>query len=107
MEIRGFLPTTAVLLITTGSFMLRILWYLTNYYESRIPLFPIITLLGALGIALIEVKSIYEKADAKAKRHASDIALLAGEIAKHKSDPKEIAAAVVDYINKDLIKEEE
>lgn len=82
------------------------IWYLTNYYESRIPLFPLITLLGALGIALIEVKSIYEKADAKAKRHASDIALLAGEIAKHKSDPKELAAAVVDYMNKDLIKED-
>ena len=31
------------------------IWYLTNYYESRIPLFPLITLLGALCIAFIEV----------------------------------------------------
>ena len=78
-----------------------------NYYDFRFPLFPFITLLGAFGIALIEVKSIYEKADEKAKRHAGDIALLAGEIARHKNDPKEIAQAVVDYINKDNIKEEE
>ena len=78
-----------------------------NDYESSSTQMPLITLLGALGIALIEVKSIYEKADAKAKRHASDIALLAGEIAKHSNDPKEIAQAVVDYINKDNIKEDE
>ncbi len=42
-------------------------------YEN-IPLFPILTLLGAIGIAIIEVKSIYEKADEKEQKNFDDAA---------------------------------
>lgn len=83
------------------------IWYLDNYYGWTIPIFPVVTLLGALGMSLVEIKSIYEKADEKVKGDYKEIALLATEIAKHKSDPKEIAAAVMDYMNKGVVKEEE
>ena len=42
-------------------------------YEN-IPLLPILTLLGAIGIAIIEVKSIYEKADEKEQKNFDDAA---------------------------------
>lgn len=73
------------------------IWYLDNYYEYHIPIFPFITLLGAFGVAAIEVKSIYEKAEEKERREMKQVAALAAEIAKHKADPEEIAKAVVDY----------
>lgn len=76
-------------------------WYLDGYYDWSIPIFPIVTLLGALGISLVELKSIYEKADEKVKGDYKDIALLAAEISKHKTEPSEIAVALVEYMNKE------
>lgn len=81
-------------------------WYLDGYYGYHIPIFPFITLIGAIGVGIIEIKSIYEKADEKEKKGYNQIAALAVEIARHKSDPAEIAAAVVEYMNKDVIKED-
>lgn len=83
------------------------IWYLDNYYDCHIPIFPLVTLLGALGMSLVEIKSIYEKGDEKVKGDYKEVALLAAEIAKHKSDPTEIAQAVVEYMNKGAKKEEE
>lgn len=83
------------------------IWYLDNYYGWTIPIFPVVTLLGALGMSLVEIKSIYEKADEKVKEDYKGVASLAAEIAKHKADPTEIAAAVVEYMNKGVVKEEE
>lgn len=81
-------------------------WYLDGYYHWSIPIFPAVTLLGALGISLVELKSIYEKADEKVKGDYKDVAALAAEIAKHKAEPAEIAATVVDYMNKGIVKKE-
>lgn len=81
------------------------IWYLTCYYGWSVPIFPVVTLLGALGMSLVEIKSIYEKADEKVKGDYKEVAALAAEIAKHKSDPVEIASAVVEYMNKGVIKE--
>lgn len=80
------------------------IWYLDNYYQYHIPIFPFITLIGAFGVAAIEVKSIYEKAEEKERREMKHVAALATEIAKHKTDPEEIAKAVVDYMNNELLK---
>ena len=77
-------------------------WYLDGYYSWAVPIFPIVTLLGALGISLVELKSIYEKADEKVKGDYQDVALLVAEIAKHKADPTEIAQAVVEYMNRSM-----
>lgn len=73
-------------------------WYLDGYYAWSIPIFPVVTLLGALGISLVELKSIYEKADEKVKGDYKEVIALAAEIAKHKTEPAEIAAAVAEYM---------
>lgn len=83
------------------------IWYLTVYYGWTVPIFPIVTLIGAIGMCAVEMKSIYEKADEKVKSDYKEVAALAVEIAKHKTEPNEIAQAVVEYINKGNIKEEE
>ena len=82
------------------------IWYLTYYYDCTIPIFPVVTLIGAIGMCAVEMKSIYEKADEKVKGDYKEVAALAVEIAKHKTEPKEIAQAVVEYMNKDLEKNE-
>lgn len=76
-------------------------WYLDNYYEYHIPIFPFITLLGAFGVGAIEVKSIYEKAEEKERREMKQVAVLAAEIAKQKADPEEIAKAIFKYMSKE------
>ena len=81
-------------------------WYLDNYYDYHIPIFPFVTIMGALVVAAIEVKSIFEKAEDKVKKQVSDVSSLALEIAKSKADPEEIAKAVVDFINRGNVKEE-
>lgn len=82
-------------------------WYLDNYYDYHIPIFPFVTIIGALVVAAIEVKSIFEKAEDKVKKQVSDVSSLALEIAKSKADPEEIAKAVVDFINRGNVKEDE
>lgn len=86
-------------LVVVDGMQIAGVWYLDNYYEYHIPVFPFITLLGAFGVAAIEVKSIYEKAEEKERREMKQVATLAAEIAKHKADPTEIAKAVVEYMN--------
>lgn len=74
-------------------------WYLNNYYEHHIFMFPLITLVGAIGIGIVEIKSIYEKAEDKVKDDYGRAASLAIEIAKNKTNPKEIAEAIMEYLN--------
>jgi len=76
------------------------IWFLDNYYGYHLPMFPIITLVGAFVVGAIEVKSIFEKAEDKAKKDVSDVAVLVSEIMKSKTDPAEIAKSVVEYMNK-------
>ena len=62
--------------------------------------FPVFTLAGVLFVAFIEIRSIYEPADIKERREMKDVTELAKAIAAHKSDPKEIAEAIAEYLNK-------
>lgn len=62
--------------------------------------FPAFTLGAVFFVAAIEIKSIYEPADAKESREMKEVAQLAKAIAEHRSDPKEIAEAIAEYLNK-------
>ncbi len=95
----------ALLAFTVVDFMQMICaWYLADTYGYRIPIIPVLTLIAAIGLGIIEIKSIYEKVEDKVR--FDDVAILAGKIASNKTDPKEIARAVVDYLNNDKQKEE-
>ena len=58
-------------------------------------------MIGAIGLGIIEVKSIFEKAEDKVRNDYQQVIMLASDIAKHKAEPGEIAKAVVEYINKE------
>lgn len=73
-------------------------WYLDSYYDYHVPIFPVITLIGAIGIGIIEIKSIYEKAEDKVKSEYQEVAILAAHIAKNRDNPEDIAKVVMDYI---------
>lgn len=81
-------------ILQLGSF-----WYLNNYSNWDLPMFPWLTMIGALFVGAIEVKSIIEPADAKEAKEMNQVAELAKAIAAHKSDPKEIASAIAMYLN--------
>lgn len=78
------------------------IWYLETYYQYRFPMLPFITLLGAIGIGLIEIKSIYEKAEDKVR--IDNVATLAGQVISNRDNLDTIAKAVSEYMHK---KEEE
>ena len=60
--------------------------------------FPAFTLIAVLFVASIEIKSIWEPANAKEGREMKEVTELAKAIAEHKSDPKEIAEAIAGYL---------
>lgn len=74
-------------------------WYLDNFYDYHIPIFPFVTMAGAMSVAIVEMKSILEKAEDKTKKQIADITELVGEIVKQKMTPVEIAAVIIQYIN--------
>lgn len=73
-------------------------WYLETYYQYSIPLFPFITLLGGVGIGLIEIKSIYEKAEDKVR--IDNVAALATQVISNRNNIDAIAKEVVKYMKK-------
>lgn len=73
-----------------------VIWYLETYYQYSIPMFPFITLLGAIGLSAIEVKSIYEKAEDKQRFH--EAGTLITSIAKNRTDIEEISKSVAEYL---------
>lgn len=80
------------------------IWYLDKYYHyDRLPMFPFITLVGAIGLCVIEIKSIYEKAEDKVR--IENVTALAGKIITNKDDISEIVKAVVTYMKEPDIKE--
>lgn len=60
--------------------------------------FPFFTMLAVFFVAAIEIKSIVEPADAKESREMKEVTHLATAIAEHKTDPKEIAQAIAEYL---------
>ena len=81
-------------LIQIGAFI-----FLWRFNEWDCYTFPLFTLIGVLFVAAIEIKSIMEPADEKESREMKEVTELAKAIAEHRSDPKEIAEAIAEYLN--------
>lgn len=79
-------------------------WYWNEFYEHHYVLFPFFTAAGALCVAAIEIKSIMESADEKAKKQASEVMDLATSIAKS-TDPRAIAAEIIKYMKDGVVTE--
>jgi hypothetical protein len=86
-----------LVLTVVDAMQMTAVWYLATYYDYRMPLFPFVTLIGAIGLALIEIKSIYEKAEDKVR--IDNTVTLAGKVIADKGDIENIVKDVVDYMN--------
>lgn len=84
-------------LVVVDAMQMASIWYLQQFYGWRVPIFPLVTLLGAMGVAAIEIKSIFESAEEKEKREIKKVALLVSRIVARKGDPDEVASALTDY----------
>lgn len=73
--------------------------FLHIYNDWTAYTFPLFTFIAVMFVAAIEIKSIIEPADAKERREMRDVAELAKAITAHKSDPKEIAEAIAEYLS--------
>ena len=85
-----------IALTLVDAMQVALIWYLDTFYNYRIPIFPVVTLIGAIGICLIEIKSIYEKAEDKVQ--LDQIGNLAGKLIANKDDLKEIGKALAEYM---------
>lgn len=61
--------------------------------------FPLFSMVAVLFVAAVEIKSIIEPADAKERRDLNEVTQLAKAIAEHRNEPKEIADAIITYLN--------
>lgn len=61
--------------------------YSNSYCNTSLPVFPFLTLLAAVGIAFIEIKSILEPADEKESKEYSDIAQAVSLLLSYKTHP--------------------
>ena len=94
---RYYLPLFALTIVDI--MQMFAIWYLNTYHSFTIPMFPIMTLIGAIGIGLIEIKSILEKAEDKVKFER--VGALAGDIIKSKDDINSIIAAIAKYLKEE------
>lgn len=75
------------------------MWYLNNFYDWSMPLFPWFIFFGVLFVGVIEIKSIIEPANEKEKKEMKRVAHLASAIASHRTSPEEIAKEISKYLN--------
>jgi NADH:ubiquinone oxidoreductase subunit 3 (subunit A) len=94
-------------LVVVDMMQIVCLWYLNTYQGYGLPLFPAMTLIGSLVVALIEIKSIREKADEKVKKQSADVATLVTAITSHAGDPVAIAKAVVEYMRENEVEKKQ
>lgn len=88
---------TLIALTVIDAMQITGIWYLDNYYAYKIPIFPVITLLGAIGIGLIEIKSIYENRGDNSE--VDEVAKLAGKLYANKDDVDAMSKALMEFFN--------
>ena len=96
-----------IALSVVDSMQMSAVWYFEQYYGNQLWFFPFMTLGGAFLLCLIEIKSIYEKADDKEQFDKAGQVM--GKIILNRGDVEEIASSIKEYLNendKTLIKNE-
>lgn len=93
--------TSLICLTVMDIAQMMFVWLLDTHYGFNIPLLPIVTGFGAIGLMAIEFKSIREKADEKGQKNTQEIVKLVTEVLKNTSNPSGIVEAVNNYMEGD------
>jgi hypothetical protein len=86
-----------IALTVVDSMQMSAVWYFEQYYHNTVWFFPFMTLGGAFFLCLIEIKSIYEKAEDKEEFDRAGQVI--GRIILNKDDKEEIARSIKEYLN--------
>mgnify|MGYP001744106160 FL=1 len=86
-----------IALTVVDSMQMSSLWYFEQYYGNQLWFFPFMTLGGAFLLCLIEIKSIYEKAEDKEQFDKAGQVM--GKIIINRENVEEIAASIKEYLN--------
>ena len=87
-----------IALSVVDTMQMSAVWYLETYYQYTLWLFPFITLIGAIALCLIEVKSIYEKAEDKVR--LDQAGQVVHKIIVNRENIEEVANAIGEYLKK-------
>nr|DAO05793.1 MAG TPA: holin [Caudoviricetes sp.] len=79
-------------------------WYLENYYQTSLWLFPFITFIIALVLCLIEIKSIREKAEDKVRLDRAG--QVVQQIFINRENLEEVAKTISEYMSENSNKAE-
>ena len=74
------------------------IWYVNLHGGHSIIMFPWVTLLGAFGIAGIEIKSMMEGIEEKEKKDAQEMFKLLIGVLKNSSNPEAVVEKVEEFI---------
>ena len=86
-----------IALTIVDSMQMSAVWYFEQYYGNQLWFFPFMTLGGAFLLCLIEIKSIYEKAEDKVRLDKAGQVM--GKIILNRGDVEEIASSSKEYLN--------
>lgn len=86
-----------IALTVVDSMQMSAVWYFEQYYGNQLWLFPFMTLGGAFLLCLIEIKSIYEKAEDKVRLDKAGQVM--GKIIINRENVEEIATSIKEYLN--------
>lgn len=79
-------------------------WYLENYYQTSLWLFPFITFIIALVLCLIEIKSIREKAEDKVRLDRAGQVIQ--QVFINRENLEEVAKTISEYMSENSNKAE-
>ena len=79
-------------------------WYLENYYQTSLWLFPFITFIIALVLCLIEIKSIREKAEDKVR--LDRVGQVVQQVFINRENLEEVAKTISEYMSENSNKAE-
>lgn len=86
-----------MILTLTDALQMAFVIFADHLYGYNIVLFPFVTLIGTIGVVAIELKSIFEKADAKSRKDYKQLADAVVNLARDHS-AEQVASEIVKYI---------
>lgn len=95
-----------LVLTVIDAVQLVIIYLLNQQLSWTLPLVPILTALGAIFIAFVELKSIREKQDEKSQARMNEAAASLAKILKDPNN-REVVAAVIEYLKTEKPQEKE
>lgn len=89
----------ALALTLVDAAQIAVIFFLYWFYGYDIPMIPILTAIGTIYIAFVEIKSIREPADIKEKKQQDDFRRMVLQVAKDHEHPEQVLEDVINALH--------